>query len=151
LCLHVNVNGLVYTPRKFENLMGLLESMSCFWTGKTIWGFYALLESISCFWTFKFSQPNKSFSEATRGWCGPMKRLSQVGRWNCECKSNNQNAVCWDLTGQSHMFPKKIDKLSFTTHVGGVLVLGWTVTTHMISPQDCRPTTKRLQHEAPQG
>lgn len=39
-------------------------------------------------------------------------------------------------TGQSHMFPKKIDKLSFTTPVGGVLVLGWMVTTHMISPQD---------------
>jgi hypothetical protein len=49
------------------------------------------------------------------------------------------------------MFPKKIDKLSFTTRVGGVLVLGWMVTTHMIYPQDCRPTTKRLQHEVPQG
>lgn len=119
--------------------MGLLESMSCFWTGKTIWELYALLESISCFWTFKFSQPNNSFSEATRGWCGPMKRLSQVGRWNCECKSNKQNAVYRSVTHVS----KKIDKLSFTTPVGGVLVLGWMVTTHDL-PTGLTPNYRKI-------
>lgn len=68
-----------------------------------------------------------------------MKRLSQVGRWNCECKSNKQNAVYRSVTHVS----KKIDKLSFTTPVGGVLVLGWMVTTHDL-PTGLTPNYQKI-------